>query len=145
MKVITGIPCITLKDWIYQLSCWLSLGNQTSCLIYLQASIDQPLLRYYCAHGLVLSPCLKPILQNIASFPGLPTVQFFWLLAVCKHGGGRPGSILPHEWRQCRQREVGVPNWKNAFHTHVLRFEPGVVLFSLYKCLKHQCLERTTR
>ena len=30
---------------------------------------------------------------TLALFPGLPTVQFFDLLQVCKNGGGRPGPF----------------------------------------------------
>ena len=36
----------------------------------------------------------------VALISGLPTVQF-WLLAVCKNGGGRHGNILSCERRQC--------------------------------------------
>ena len=37
-----------------------------------------------------------------------------------------------------RQRERGVPYRKNAFCTHVLRFETGAVRFLLRKSLKLQ-------
>ena len=49
---------------------------------------------------------------------------------MCKNGGGRPGSfyhvndVSVYVGRQSGGR---VLDRMNAFHTHVLRFEPGLV------------------
>ena len=56
---------------------------------------------------------------NLASFPGLPTVQF--LTACCmQNKGGRPDPFYHVNDVSVylgRQRGGVVPDWKNAFHT----------------------------
>ena len=45
-------------------------------------------------HQTILKPGIMPklfVLSVLASFPGLPRLQF-WSLAVCKNGGRRPGE-----------------------------------------------------
>ena len=56
---------------------------------------------------------------------------------------GKARSISSREWRFVylgRQRGGGVPDQKNTFRACVLRFEPGVVCFSLRECSKPQRL-----
>ena len=65
------------------------------------------------------------------------------MLAPCKNGGGRPGlfyHVNDVSVYLGRQREGGVSDKKNAFCTCVIRFEPGVVRFSLLGCSKLQRL-----
>ena len=77
----------------------------------------------------------------LASFPGLPIIQFWWL-AVCK----TEGEALVHfiTWMTsvstCRQRWGGVPDRKDAFCGRILRFEPRTVRFLLCERSKLQCL-----
>ena len=66
----------------------------------------------------------------LASFPGLPTVQFLIACSMQKQRG-KAWYHLSREWRQClhRQRGGGVTDRKDAFRTCVLRFEPRAVCF----------------
>ena len=80
----------------------------------------------------------------LASLLGLRTVQF-WSLAVCKNGGGRPGPFYHVNDVSVyvgRQSGGGVLDRMNAFHTHVLHIELGLVhvCFSLRKLSKLQHL-----
>ena len=49
--------------------------------------------KIWCSCKHQLRPSFYWSMCKLASFPGLPTVQF-WLLVVCKNRGGRPGLIL---------------------------------------------------
>ena len=94
--------------------------------------------------GAVTHFIVSDVLQSVdesflASFPGLPTVQFL-SLSVCKNEGGRPGPF--YHWNDVSVYLVGRRGWGggDALLTHVLRFEPGVVRFSFCKRSKAQCL-----
>jgi len=64
-------------------------------------------------------------------------------LAVCKHGGGRPGIIYQVNGISVylgRQRGGRVTDQMDAFRARVLRFEPRAARFTLCKHSKLQCL-----
>ena len=77
---------------------------------------------------------------KVASFPGLPTVQFLISCSMQK----LTGKTWPFYHMNDvsiylgRQRRGGVPGRKNAFHECILRFEPTVVHLSLSEPSKLQ-------
>ena len=69
--------------------------------------------------------------QNLALFPGLPTIQFLIACSIQKRRG-KDWSILSRDGHQClpigRQRGGGSPiERRHAFCACVLRFVPGAV------------------
>ena len=68
--------------------------------------------------GAVTHFIVSDVLQSVdesflASFPGLPTVQFL-SLSVCKNEGGRPGPF--YHWNDVSVYLVGRRGWGGGMH-----------------------------
>ena len=72
---------------------------------------------------------------HLASFRGLPTVHF-WLLAVCKNGGGRPG-IFYHvndvSVYLGRQKGRGIPIKRTRLRPYLVDSAPSAAFLNIRK------------